>query len=81
MLMTGIPEDFDERRRKTISEKTIKDPSFKVREINGLIDLIKDQEKIENFKDLGLKIKFSLEKIEAKLIPSPTLELGNNNSV
>lgn len=43
MLMTGIPDDFDERRRKAISEKTIKDPSFKVKEIGGLIDQIKSQ--------------------------------------
>lgn len=33
MRMTGIPENFDERRRKTISERTIRDPSQKAKEI------------------------------------------------
>jgi len=31
--MTGIPDDFDEFRRKKISEATIKDPVDKLREI------------------------------------------------
>jgi hypothetical protein len=35
--MTGIPEDFDEMRRKKISERTIIDPDAKKREIGGLI--------------------------------------------
>ena len=33
MLMTGIPDNFDEMRRKKVSEKTIKDPSEKLGEI------------------------------------------------
>lgn len=32
-LMTGIPEDFDEFKRKKISESTILDPQTKRREI------------------------------------------------
>jgi len=31
MLMTGIPDDFDENRRKQISEKTIKQPNEKLK--------------------------------------------------
>lgn len=31
MLMTGIPDNFDEMRRKKISERTIKDPPEKLR--------------------------------------------------
>jgi hypothetical protein len=31
MLMTGIPENFDEFRRKKISEQTIKDPDAKMK--------------------------------------------------
>ena len=33
MLMTGIPDNFDEMRRKKISEQTIKAPSEKLKEI------------------------------------------------
>lgn len=32
-LMTGIPDDFDENRRKKISEKTIQMPSERKKEI------------------------------------------------
>ncbi len=44
--MTGIPDDFDERKRKSISERTIKNPGDKKREIEGLM------------KELGSKKKF-----------------------
>lgn len=60
MLMTGIPENFDEMRRKHISEKTIKPPEEKVREITKFVDQVKGQEKIKEFNDLGLKLKFDL---------------------
>ena len=36
-LMTGIPENFDEQRRKKISERTIKKPGEKQREIMSLM--------------------------------------------
>lgn len=35
--MTGIPENFDEVRRKKISEQTIKPPQEKQREILDLM--------------------------------------------
>lgn len=44
MLMTGIPEDFDEMRRKKISESTIKQPGDKMREIAGLMNRLKDSQ-------------------------------------
>jgi hypothetical protein len=37
-LMTGIPEHFDEFRRKKISENTIKRPDEKQKEILSLMD-------------------------------------------
>jgi len=39
--MTGIPDDFDEMRRKKISENTIKNPNEKIKEISGLMDKLK----------------------------------------
>jgi hypothetical protein len=44
MLMTGIPDDFDEMRRKKISESTIKQPADKMREIGGLMNKLKDSQ-------------------------------------
>ena len=44
MLLTGIPENFDERRRKDISDRTIKDAKDKAAEINQIMsDLKKDK--------------------------------------
>lgn len=40
--MTGIPENFDEMRRKKISESTIKNPPEKVIEIQELMGKLKD---------------------------------------
>jgi hypothetical protein len=45
-LMTGIPENFDEHRRKKISEATIKNPSEKINEIEGLMRLLKDANEV-----------------------------------
>lgn len=41
MLMTGIPDDFDEMRRKKISEFTIRPPGEKHQEISGLMNKLK----------------------------------------
>jgi hypothetical protein len=46
MLMTGIPEDFDEMRRKKISESTIKPPAAKIEEISGLMKKLKNSQDI-----------------------------------
>ena len=40
-LMTGIPDDFDEFRRKKISEATIKSAEERRKEINHLMQEIK----------------------------------------
>lgn len=40
--MTGIPDNFDERRRKAISDKTILFPKEKHREIEGLLTELKN---------------------------------------
>lgn len=41
LLMTGIPDDFDEFRRKKISEATIKPPIDKHKEISELMNKLK----------------------------------------
>jgi len=45
--MTGIPEDFDEFRRKKISEATIKAPTDKHREIGELMNKLTDAKEME----------------------------------
>lgn len=63
MLMTGIPDNFDEIRRKKISDKTIKDPPEKLREIIGFMDQIKGEQKLKDFESIGIKLNFNLERI------------------
>ena len=46
MLMTGIPDDFDENRRKKVSESTIKNPKEKIEEIGGLMKKLKTTREI-----------------------------------
>jgi len=43
--MTGIPDNFDEMRRKSISQQTILSPIDKYKEIEGFMtDLVKSKE-------------------------------------
>lgn len=48
-LMTGIPEDFDEFKRKKISEQTILDAYTKRKEI---MNVVKEIEKTDDFSKL-----------------------------
>ncbi len=47
-LMTGIPDDFDENRRKSVSQATILPPSDKFREIEGFIKELQKANEIQN---------------------------------
>jgi hypothetical protein len=38
MLMSGLPDNFDERKRREISERTITDPRKKLETLEGLMD-------------------------------------------
>lgn len=80
-LMTGIPDDFDEFRRKKISEATIKEAGEKHKEIGKLMEELRVTEEINSLKELGIKLNDRMEIIKGKLIPSPRLELGKNNAV
>lgn len=55
-LMTGIPDDFDEFRRKKISEATIKSAEERKREIQGLMDQIKNTNELNSLNQIGIEI-------------------------
>lgn len=79
--MTGIPDDFDEMRRKKVSEHAIKNPTEKVEEIQKLMDSIKDTDEIKVLRELGIDINTKMHKFPARTIPVPTLRLGGKHSV
>ena len=59
-LMTGIPDNFDEFRRKKISEQTIKSPEEKQREIVRLMKQLRDNDEFRSLKEVGIKISKNL---------------------
>lgn len=75
-LMTGIPDSFDEFKRKKISESTIKSPAEKKKEIDTLIKDVSTDNHLKSLKQLGIDLSFQMEKIKAKSIQNPTLQLG-----
>jgi aubergine len=81
MLMTGIPDDFDEMRRKKISEFTIRPPNEKHQEISGLMNKLKKVEELSSLEKMGIKVCQEMEEIKAKIIPAPTLELGGKDRI
>jgi hypothetical protein len=80
-LMTGIPENFDEFRRKKISENTIKTPEEKHKEIMNLMKELRDVDEFYQMKDLGIKVNKHLETVKGRIIPMPRLALGENQAV
>ena len=79
--MTGIPDNFDEFRRKTISQKTILAPQEKSQEIKGFITTLEKSKEIESLREKGIIISTKMNVHESKLIPPPQLALGNNKFV
>jgi hypothetical protein len=80
-LMTGIPDNIDEMRRKKISESIIMDPSEKVKEIGGLMNELGDSDEMKALQELGIDVKPTMCKFKAKTITKPKLMLGGNNHV
>lgn len=80
-LMTGIPENFDEFRRKKISENTIKRPDEKQKEILGLMKELRRVNEFCSLNDLGIEVSKHLSTVKGKLIPMPKINLGDNNSI
>jgi hypothetical protein len=79
--MTGIPENFDEMRRKKISESSIKNPPEKVKEIGGLMNELRDSDEMKALRELGIDVEPTMCKFKAKAITTPKLMLGGNNHV
>ena len=52
--MTGIPEDFDERSRRKLSESLMSSTSDKIYEINELIKGINSTTEANSLKDMGI---------------------------
>ena len=79
--LTGIPDNFDEQRRKEISSKTILHPNEKSKEIQSFIDILNKTEEIKTLNEIGININKNLNKLQCKHIGSPLLELGNGHHV
>jgi hypothetical protein len=79
--MTGIPDNFDENRRKAISKQTILAPDKKKREIEDFIGELEKGNHIQNLKELGIDVKKTLNKMSAVTIATPALELGQKQYV
>ena len=65
-LMTGLPDNFDEFRRKKISESTIRPPGEKKNEIESLIKMVSKEEEFSVMKNLGIKLNYEMEVVKAK---------------
>lgn len=52
--MTGIPDSFDEFKRKKVSEATIKSPSDKKREIEEFMRQADQVNDLSSLKQLGI---------------------------
>ena len=79
--MTGIPENFDENRRKQISQQTILAPQEKKVEIEDFMKELVAKNEVQNLEEIGIKLNKNLNKVTAKQISNPSLELGNKKYV
>lgn len=79
--MTGIPEDFDEQRRKRISNETILSPEIKLKEIDGFMKALENSTELKTLNEIGINLSNRMNKFQAKEIPKPALELGSNKFV
>ena len=72
LLMSGIPDSFDERKRKLISDTTIVKPAEKLREVEGFFRSLANNENSGSFnpksimKNLEIDIETQPANIEAK---------------
>ena len=80
-LMTGIPENFDEIRRKRISDATIRSATQRRNEIQSLMGEIENTPELAAWRDLGIDINPNMQQIDAKVIPPPSIALGGNKFV
>lgn len=80
LLISGIPQDFDERRRREISEYSILQPQEKLKRINNLINEFNSMNSTCSMnsvsKTLGIEISARNEEIKGSLLPPPLIQLG-----
>lgn len=83
--MTGLSDDMDERKRREVSNYTIKPASHRKERIEDLIRRINRESKTispQQLNDrLGISIEDRLHKVEAKTLPFPNLQLGDRNAI
>lgn len=83
--MTGLPDDFDERLRRNISEVTIKQPGDKLDRIESMMSRMTSELKELSLADLNKSLKIEIEpelaKIEALHMIEPRLMLGPGNQI
>jgi len=81
-LMSGLPDDFDERKRREVSGKTIVAADIKKNRITDIVKKLNTNSALDDFgpqsiqKALTLKIEKESEKIDAINLGSPLLALG-----
>lgn len=80
-LMTGLPDDMDERLRKAVSEETIVPPQKKFGQIKDFVRQIKDNVEQKVLMDLGIEVEKKPQEVAGKELKSPVLKLGGHYEV
>jgi aubergine-like protein len=84
-LMSGLPDDFDERKRREVSDYTITNAQAKFHEIQNVFKNLNNNENEYNpqtiGEKLGIKLSNTPQSITAKQIQYPELQLGDKQRV
>lgn len=86
LLMSGLPDNFDERKRRDISDRTIVEPVEKLRDIEKIFKQFDSLEQEVFSPDLieqklNIQIERKPSKINAKQLNLPTLQLGGREKI
>ena len=85
LLLTGIPDNFEERLRRNVSDMTIRPPDEKLAKMKDLmLTLNRDLKELspKQVKDtLQIEIEPEITKANAYLMREPKLLLGSGNTV
>lgn len=79
--MTGIPEDFDEFKRKQVSQNTILDAPSKMKEIKYLMEDLDRHGEFKELSKIGINLSNRMNEMKGKQIPAPRVTLGADNSI
>ena len=74
--MTGIPDDFDEFKRKKFSEHAILDSFTKQKEITNIVREIEKTQDFDRLEQIGIRLNKKLYGFKAKAIQTPRIALG-----